>query len=207
MRSRNHEFLFKTVGIHIRHRSLESHGEVASGSGNSASWTCPRPSSSRRPRTSKSSDERTVAASHVKDVAPENGSTTSRHAERNDVVDAQSLFQAIGDMKRSGLSSCSLSVIGARYRRRAHSRRSARQLRSGCWSPSGVPEREFCAGQRRGCAAAAAAGQVSAPVRVPRDLDRRQEGRPQNVQIGDHCPERPRATWNQPARGRGMDHV
>ncbi len=32
------------------------------------------------------SDERTVAASQVKDTAPENGSKTSRHAERNDVM-------------------------------------------------------------------------------------------------------------------------
>jgi hypothetical protein len=95
---------------------------------------------------------------------------------------------------------------GDNQEERAPTRRSARQPRSGCWSPSGVPEREFCAGQRQGCAAAAAAGQASAPVRVLRDLDRRQEGRPPNVQIGDHCPERPRATWNQPAR-RGMDHV
>ncbi len=44
----------------------------------------------------KRSDERIVAASRVKDVAPENGSTTSRHAERNDVVDAQSSLQRIG---------------------------------------------------------------------------------------------------------------
>jgi len=35
-------------------------------------------------------------ASHVKDVAPENGSTTSRHAERNDVVDALRALQSIG---------------------------------------------------------------------------------------------------------------
>ena len=47
----------------------------------------------------KRSDERTVAASHVKDVAPENGSTTSRHAERNDVVDAQSSLKRIGDIR------------------------------------------------------------------------------------------------------------
>ncbi len=44
----------------------------------------------------KRTDERTVAASHVQDVAPENGSTTSRHAERNDIVDAQSSLQRIG---------------------------------------------------------------------------------------------------------------
>jgi len=50
----------------------------------------------------KRSDQRTVAASHVKDVAPENGSTTSRHAERNDVVDAQSSLQSIGDLQCPG---------------------------------------------------------------------------------------------------------
>ena len=37
-------------------------------------------------------------ASHVRDVAPENGSTTSRHAERNDVVDALRALQSIGDL-------------------------------------------------------------------------------------------------------------
>jgi hypothetical protein len=36
----------------------------------------------------KRSDGWTAAVSHVKDVAPENGSTTSRDAERNDVEDA-----------------------------------------------------------------------------------------------------------------------
>lgn len=40
---------------------------------------------------------RRVAASHVKDVAPENGSTTSRHAERSDVVDTPRALQSIGD--------------------------------------------------------------------------------------------------------------
>ena len=44
----------------------------------------------------KRSDQRIVAASHVKDVAAENGSTTSRHAERNDIVDALSSLQRIG---------------------------------------------------------------------------------------------------------------
>ena len=46
----------------------------------------------------KRSDERTVRASHVMDVAPENVSTTSRHAERSDVVDALRGLQRIGVM-------------------------------------------------------------------------------------------------------------
>jgi hypothetical protein len=43
-------------------------------------------------------------ASHVKDVAPENGSTTSRHAERNDVVDALRALQSIGDLAASEMA-------------------------------------------------------------------------------------------------------
>jgi hypothetical protein len=87
----------QTVGIHSR-RSLESHGDVAG-----------VPATLRRGHVydqapveglerQKRSDERTVVASHVKDVAPENGSTTSRHAERNDVVDALRALQSIGDL-------------------------------------------------------------------------------------------------------------
>jgi len=80
-------------------RSLESHGDVAG-----------VPATLRRGHVydqapveglerQKRSDERTVVASHVKDVAPENGSTTSRHAERNDVVDALRALQSIGVMR------------------------------------------------------------------------------------------------------------
>jgi hypothetical protein len=79
-------------------RSLESHGVVAG-----------VPATLRRGHVydqapveglerQKRSDERTVVASHVKDVAPGNESTTSRHAERNDVVDALRALQSIGDL-------------------------------------------------------------------------------------------------------------
>ena len=89
---------YPSIGIPIR-RSLESHGDVAG-----------VPATLRRGHVhdkapveglerQKRSDERTVVASHVKDVAPENGSTTSRHAERNDVVDALRALQSIGVMR------------------------------------------------------------------------------------------------------------
>jgi hypothetical protein len=64
-------------------------------------------------------------ASHVKDVAPENGSTTSRHAERNDVVDALRALQSIGDMRGgSGVSlrRCSHIVTATAASRPAQSR-------------------------------------------------------------------------------------
>jgi hypothetical protein len=50
----------------------------------------------------KRRDERRVAVCHVTDVAPENGSTTSRHAERSDVVDALRALQSIGDRREIG---------------------------------------------------------------------------------------------------------
>ena len=98
-------YAYLSLDIPIR-RSLESHGDVAG-----------VPATLRRGHVydqapveglerQKRSDERTVVASHVKDVAPENGSTTSRHAERNDVVDALRALQSIGDTRGESPFSC-----------------------------------------------------------------------------------------------------
>jgi hypothetical protein len=46
------------------------------------------------------SDEGVVGASVVMDVAPENRFTTSRHAERSDIVDTEILLLRIGDLGR-----------------------------------------------------------------------------------------------------------
>jgi hypothetical protein len=50
------------------------------------------------------SDKGRVGASVVMDVAPENGSTTSRHSERSNIVDASKRLQRIGVIRGRGLS-------------------------------------------------------------------------------------------------------